>query len=80
MTTETRDIRKHVLPNGLVVQDVAGPAARAGIRAGDVIIAVNNTPVKSPAQLKELVAKSGKTVALLIQRDDARIFVPVDLG
>ena len=32
------------------------------------------------AQLKELVAKSGKTVALLIQRDDARIFVPVNLG
>jgi serine protease Do len=36
--------------------------------------------VKTPAQLKELVAKSGKTVALLIQRDDARIFVPVNLG
>ncbi len=68
------------LPNGLVVQDVAGPAARAGIRAGDVIVAVNNTPVKSTEQLKELVAKSGKTVALLIQRDDARIFVPVNLG
>jgi len=68
------------LPNGLVVEDVGGAAARAGIRAGDVIIAVNNTPVKSTAQLKELVAKSGKTVALLIQRNDARIFVPINLG
>ena len=74
------EMRDGSLQSGLVVQDVAGPAARAGIRAGDVIVAVNNTPVKSPAQLKELVAKSGKTVALLIQRDDARIFVPINLG
>ncbi len=74
------EMREGSLQNGLVVQDVAGAAARAGIRAGDVIVAVNNTPVKTPAQLKELVAKSGKTVALLIQRDDARIFVPVNLG
>jgi len=75
-----QEMRDGSLPNGLVVQDVAGAAARAGIRAGDVIVAVNNTPVKSTAQLNELVAKSGKTVALLIQRDDARIFVPVNLG
>jgi serine protease Do len=74
------EMRDGSLKNGLVVQDVAGAAARAGIRAGDVIVAVNNTPVRSTAQLKELVAKSGKTVALLIQRDDARIFVPVNLG
>jgi serine protease Do len=74
------EMRDNSLPNGLVVEDVAGAAARAGIRAGDVIVAVNNTPVKTPAQLKELVAKSGKTVALLIQRDDARIFVPLTLG
>jgi serine protease Do len=74
------EIRDGSLPSGLMVEDVAGAAARAGIRAGDVIVAVNNTPVKTPAHLKELVAKSGKTVALLIQRDDARIFVPVNLG
>jgi serine protease Do len=74
------ELRAGSLPSGLMVEDVAGAAARAGIRAGDVIVAVNNTPVKSTTQLKELVAKSGKTVALLIQRDDARIFVPVNLG
>jgi len=65
---------------GVVVQDVAGAAARAGVRAGDVIVAVNNTPVKSPEQLKEIITKAGKTVALLVQRDDARIFIPVTLG
>jgi serine protease Do len=68
------------LDGGVVVQDVAGAAAKAGVRSGDVIVAVNNTPIKSVEQLKELVAKSGKTIALLVQRDDARIFIPVTLG
>jgi serine protease Do len=66
--------------DGLVVQDVAGAAERAGVRPGDVIVAVNNTPVTSVDQLKSLIDKSGKTVALLVQRNDARIFIPVTLG
>jgi serine protease Do len=66
--------------DGVVVQDVAGPAERAGVQPGDVIVAVNNTPVKSVDELKSLIAKSGKTVALLVQRNDARIFIPVTLG
>jgi serine protease Do len=66
--------------NGVVVEDVAGAAAKAGVRPGDVIVAVNNTRVTSPEQLKELIGKAGKTVALLIQRDEARIFVPVTIG
>jgi len=50
------------------------------VQAGDVIIAVNNAPVTSVADLKNLISKSGKTVALLVQRNDARIFIPVTLG
>ncbi|HVC12279.1 MAG TPA: DegQ family serine endoprotease [Burkholderiales bacterium] len=65
---------------GLLVEQVSGPAADAGIQQGDIILAVNGTPVKSIAQLREIIAKAGKHVALLIQRDDAKIFVPVDLG
>jgi serine protease Do len=72
--------RSAELDHGLVVQDVAGAAERAGIRPGDVIVAVNNTPVTSVGELKSLVEKSGKTVALLVQRNDARIFIPVNLG
>jgi serine protease Do len=64
----------------VVVEDVAGPAARAGVRPGDVILSVNNTPVKSVGQLRELIARSGKSAALLVQRDDARIFIPVTVG
>ncbi len=65
---------------GLIVQTVSGAAARAGIQAGDVILAVNETPVKSVEQLKSLVKKSDKTVALLIQRDANRMYVPVQIG
>ena len=63
-----------------MVEDVGGPAERAGVRPGDVILSVNRTPVDSLEQMKTLIDKSGKGVALLIQRDDARIFVPVPLG
>ena len=72
--------RESKLAGGVVVEDVAGAAAKAGVRPGDVIVSVNRTPVKDPAQLKSLVEGSGKTVALLIQRDDGRIFIPVPLG
>ena len=68
------------ISQGVLVEDVAGAAARAGVQAGDVILSVNRTPVKSPEQLKELIGKAGKTVALLVQRDEARIFIPVTIG
>ncbi len=72
--------RNNEIDHGVVVQDVSGAAERAGVRPGDVIVAVNNTPVKSVDELKSLVEKAGKTVALLVQRNDARIFIPVTLG
>jgi serine protease Do len=68
------------LSRGLVVQQANGAAASAGIQAGDVILAVNGQPVTSVQQLKAMVSHAGDSIALLIQRDDAQIFVPVDLG
>jgi len=65
---------------GLVVQSASGAAARAGIQPGDVILALNDTPVKSVEQLKSLVQKSDKTVALLIQREANRMYVPLQIG
>jgi serine protease Do len=78
LTAEER--RDNDIAGGLVVQDVAGAAQRAGVRPGDVILAVNTQPVKSVEELKALVTKSGKSVALLVQRDNAQIFIPVTLG
>ena len=66
--------------DGLVVESVAGAAARAGIQRGDVILAVNGTPVKDVGELRRLIDKSGKSIAVLVQREDAQIYVPVNLG
>lgn len=64
---------------GLLVEDVTGPAARAGIQPGDVVISINGVSVKTPEQLKGLAQKAGKHVALLIQRDSNTIFIPLNL-
>ncbi len=55
-------------------------AAQAGIRPGDRILSVNGAPVASVEQLRERVKGAGDEVALLIQREDARVFVPLRLG
>jgi serine protease Do len=65
---------------GLVVEESSGRAADAGIQQGDVVLSVNGAPVNSVSQLRDLVHKHGDQVALLIQRGDTRIFVPVGLG
>jgi serine protease Do len=64
---------------GLVVEQVGGAAAKAGIQSGDILLAVNGKPLKSVAELKDAV-KGAKTVALLVKRQDASIYVPVELG
>jgi serine protease Do len=68
------------LDSGLVIQQSSGAAAKAGVQAGDVLLAINGTPVKNVEQVKAAVARSDKSVALLIQRGDDRIFVPVRIG
>ena len=72
--------RQAQVQDGLLVEDVSGPAAKAGIQPGDVVLAVNGTPVKTVSELRALTAKSGKNVALLVKRDETRLFVPLDLG
>jgi serine protease Do len=65
---------------GLVVEQVGGAAQRAGVQQGDLVLALNGTRVTTPEQLRDAVAKSGKRAALLIQRDDRQLFVPIELG
>jgi serine protease Do len=65
----------------LVVEDVDGPAAAAGVQRGDIILGVNGKSVKSVEDLKNAARNTkGKVVALLIERDSAQIFVPVRVG
>ena len=64
----------------LLVEGVEGPAALAGVQSGDIILAVNGREVDTVKGLREAVDQSGSTVALLIQRGDAQIFVPIKVG
>jgi len=65
---------------GLLVEQVEGAAARAGVQPGDVILALNNQPVKTVDQLRRLVDRSRGNIALLIQREGNKIYVPVRVG
>jgi len=74
----TGDEREQLHTAGrLVVEGADGPAAIAGVERGDVILMVNGVAVDSVGAFRTAVNASGATVALLIQRDDAQIFVPV---
>ncbi|MFC0250388.1 DegQ family serine endoprotease [Massilia consociata] len=64
---------------GVLVEDAAAAAATAGIRPGDVISQVGNTPVTDAAQFNALVAKLDpkKPVALLVRRENVTQYVVV---
>jgi serine protease Do len=66
--------------SGLVVERATGPAAKAGLRRGDLITAVNGKPVKSVEDLRAAVARAKDNVALLVRRGDATVFVPIEIG
>ena len=68
------------LASGLVVEDADGPAATAGVQAGDVLLSINGRSVGSIDQVREAVGKSSKSVALLVQRGSDKIFIPVRIG
>jgi serine protease Do len=77
---ELTDAQKKELKveGGVVVTEVQGPAARAGIRKGDVITAVNNQDVKSIEHFRELMqqVEKGRIVALLVRRAGNSLYIP----
>jgi serine protease Do len=72
--------RQAKVDGGLVVEGDDGPAERAGIVAGDVLLAINGKSVQSVDQVKSVLAGKPKSVALLVQREGEKIFVPVKVG
>jgi S1-C subfamily serine protease len=48
------------------------PAARAGLKAGDVVVAVNGSPVASASELGRALDGAGKTAAINVARGDQR--------
>ncbi|HEY0488000.1 MAG TPA: DegQ family serine endoprotease [Telluria sp.] len=72
--------RQSGIASGLVIEDAGGAALNAGVQPGDVLLSVNGRPVNSVAQVRDVVGKSTKSVALLIQRGGDKIFIPVRIG
>ncbi len=66
---------------GVLVGEVQGAAARAGVRKGDVILAVNNQDVKSVEQFNQLMGQfdKGRIVALLVRRGANSLYLPFRL-
>jgi serine protease Do len=69
--------------NGVLIRSVVagGPAARAGLKEGDIIIAWNNTKINSTDELLDMIREAGpgKKVQLSIWRDRKEIKVDVTL-
>ncbi len=67
------------LRNGVIVESAEGPAARAGLRAGDIVMGLNNQEVTGARQFAEMAAKldPAKTAVLLVRRGENAQFVPV---
>lgn len=79
----TADQRRELkIDHGLLVEEVAGDAARAGIRVGDVVLAVNNSKVATvEAFNKAIVAvPKGKIAAILVRRGEGSLYIPLRIN
>ncbi len=67
---------------GVRVVSAAGAAADAGVRPGDVVLAVNSQRIRSAAELRAQLnrIRDGGVAALLVLREEAQIFIPVRVG
>ncbi len=70
------------LDHGVLVEEATGDAARAGIRTGDVVLAVNNIKITSIEAYRKAVSAvaAGKTVAILIRRGEGSLYIPLKLS
>src|SRR5512139_1421271 len=70
------------LDHGLLVEEATGDAARAGIRTGDVILAVNNNKVATVEAYRKAIAAvpAGKSAAILVRRGDGSLYIPLKIS
>ena len=69
---------------GVLVTNLSqnGPAQRAGIQIGDIIVKFGNTEVQSPAQMVNMVGnmKPGAVVSVQVLRKNKLYNIPVEIG
>jgi serine protease Do len=84
VTTDTVKELKLESQRGVLVKEVApdSPAAKAGLKENDVVLAYDNQPVQGAVQFRRLVREtpSGHTVNLKVWRDGNELSVPVQIN
>lgn len=65
------------ITGGLLIERANGAAAKAGLRPGDVILAVGNQKVNDVEELRKLVDAAGKQIPLLVQRGQSRQYIVI---
>jgi serine protease Do len=76
-----KERKENKVVSGLVVEGVSdGPAEKAGIQTGDVILSVNGELVANAEQFKKKVDSAGKRLAVFVLRENNRLFIPINLG
>src|SRR5512139_161182 len=79
----TADQRRELnIDRGLLVEEVTGDAARAGIQVGDVILAVNNGKVATVEAFRKAIAAipKGKSAAILVRRGEGSLYIPLKIS
>lgn len=71
--------KKLNIDGGVQVVDASGPAADAGLVAGDIIITINDKDIKDPAQYAKVVSGLSKSraAALLVARGDQSQWITI---
>ncbi|HVL77270.1 MAG TPA: Do family serine endopeptidase [Noviherbaspirillum sp.] len=77
---DRQEQRSAGVQGGVLVEGVSGAAAKAGLERGDIVLSFNGAQVTGPEQLRDLARKSGRNAAVLVQRGEHRLFVPIELG
>ena len=65
--------------SGVWVDEVSAVSAQAGLRAGDVLLAINLKPILSTDDVDRAVRERPLQLALLIDRDGTRMFIPLSM-